>query len=174
MADLMAQSICWLNLWLWSYSSSKVKCRGPKSDADHQLEGGKWTHGGHQQFLMNNSSDNRVRQFSYGRFNGTVHLLIGFVVGVLFKFKGKMSAAPQVEITLDHHLRGEHATMVDTSNSLWLFLAMIQFVNSAMADLMAESICYSNLWLWSYSNAKAKCRSPKSDADHQLEGGKCN
>jgi len=49
--------------------------------------------GGHQQFLMNNSSDNIVWQFSYGGFNGAVHLLIEFVVVELFKFKGEMSAA---------------------------------------------------------------------------------
>ena len=67
---------------------------------------------------MNNSSDNTVWQFSYGGFNGTIHLLIEFVVVELFKFKGKMSAAPQVEITADHHLEGENALMVDTSSSL--------------------------------------------------------
>ena len=67
---------------------------------------------------MNNSSDNTVCQFSYGGFNGAVHLLIEFVAAELFKFKGKMSAAHQVEITADHHLEGEHALMVDTSNSL--------------------------------------------------------
>jgi len=61
--------------------------------ADHHLEGGKGTDGGHQQFLMNNSGDNTVCQFSYGGFNGVVHLLIEFVVVELFKFKGKMSAA---------------------------------------------------------------------------------
>jgi len=44
--------------------------------------------GGHQQLLMNNSSNNIVWQFSYGGFNGAVHLL------------------------------GENARMVDTSNSL--------------------------------------------------------
>jgi len=60
--------------------------------ADHHLEGGKCTDGGHQQFLMNNSDDNTVCQFSYGGFNGAVHLLIEFVVVVLFKFKDKMSA----------------------------------------------------------------------------------
>jgi len=61
--------------------------------ADHQLEGGKSTDGGHQQFLMNNSSDNIVWQFSYGGFNGIIHLLIEFVVAELFKWKSKMSAA---------------------------------------------------------------------------------
>jgi len=35
----------------------KGKMSVPKSDADHQLEGGKWTCGGHQQFLINNSSN---------------------------------------------------------------------------------------------------------------------
>jgi len=69
----------------------KGKMSVPKSDADHQLEGGKCTCGGHQQFLMNNSSDNIVWQFSYGGFNGAVHLSIGFVVVELFKFKSKMS-----------------------------------------------------------------------------------
>ena len=49
--------------------------------------------GGYHQFLLNNSNDNTVWQFSYGGFNGTVHLLIGCVVVELFKFKGKMSAA---------------------------------------------------------------------------------
>jgi len=53
---------------------------------------GKCTHGRHQQFLMDNSDDNTVCQFSYGGFNGAVHLLIEFVVVELFKFKGKMSA----------------------------------------------------------------------------------
>jgi len=121
MADLMVWSFCWLNLWLRSYSNLKAKCRPSKSDADHQLEEGKCTDGGHQRFLMNNSSDNIVWQFSYGRFNGTVHLLIEFMVVELFKFKGKMSAAPQVEITW----RGENAPMVDTSNSLWIIVATI-------------------------------------------------
>jgi len=67
----------------------KGKMSVPKSDADHQLEGGKWTYGGHQQFLMNNSSDNIVWQFSYGGFNGEVDLLIEFVVVELFKCKVK-------------------------------------------------------------------------------------
>jgi len=44
---------------------------------------------------MNNSSDNTVWQFSYGGFNGQVHLLIESVVVELFKCKGKMSP-PQV------------------------------------------------------------------------------
>jgi len=92
-------------LWLRSYSNLKAKCRPSKSDADHQLEGGKCTYGGHHQFLMNNSNNNVVCQFSYGRFNGTVHLLIEFVVVVLFKCKGKMSP-PQVEIIADHYLEG--------------------------------------------------------------------
>jgi len=75
------------------------KCKGKMSaapqveiTADHPLERGKCTDGGHQQFLMNNSSDDIVWQFSYGGFNGTVHLLVGCVVVELFKFKGKMSA----------------------------------------------------------------------------------
>ena len=85
MADLMAQSICRLGLWLWSNSNLKAKCRSPKSDADHQLERGKCTYGGHQQFLMNNSSDNIVWQLSYGGFSGAVYLLIGYVVVELFK-----------------------------------------------------------------------------------------
>jgi len=46
------------------------KCRRLKSDVDHRLKGGKCTCGGHQQFLMNNSSTNIVWQLSYGRFNG--------------------------------------------------------------------------------------------------------
>ena len=60
--------------------------------ADHQLEGGTYTHGGHHQFLMNTSTDNIVCQFGYGRFNGAVHLLIEFVVVEVFQWKGKMSA----------------------------------------------------------------------------------
>ena len=79
-------------MWLRCYSNARAKCRPSKSDADHQLEGGKCTHGGHQQFLINNSNDNVVCQFSYGGFNGAVHLLIEFVVVELFKFQGKMSA----------------------------------------------------------------------------------
>jgi len=55
---------------------------------------------------MNNSSDNIVWQFRYDGFNGVVHLLIEFVVAELFKFKGKMSATPQVEMTADHQLEG--------------------------------------------------------------------
>ena len=53
-----------------------AKCRPSKSDADHQLKEGKCTDGGHQQFLMNNSSDNIVWQFRYGGFNGVIHLLM--------------------------------------------------------------------------------------------------
>jgi len=60
--------------------------------ADHQLEEGKCTDGGQQRFLMNNSSDDTVRQFSSGGFNSAIHLLIEFVAAELFKFKGKMSA----------------------------------------------------------------------------------
>jgi len=48
--------------------------------------------GGHHQFPMNNSSNKIVWQFNYGGFNGSVHLLIEFVVVELFKCKGKMSA----------------------------------------------------------------------------------
>jgi len=59
---------------------------------------------------MNNSSDNIVWQFRYSGFNGAGHLLIEFVVVELFKFKSKMSAAPQVEITADHHLEGGTCT----------------------------------------------------------------
>jgi len=62
--------------------------------ADHQLDGGTCNHGGHQQFLMNNSSDNIVWQFSYAGFNGGVHLLIESVVVELLKCKGKMSPPP--------------------------------------------------------------------------------
>jgi len=61
--------------------------------ADHHLEGGKCTHGGHHQFLVNNSSTNIVWQFSYGGFNGTVHVLIELVVVELFKWKSKVLAA---------------------------------------------------------------------------------
>jgi len=43
---------------------------------------------------MNNSSDDIVCQFSYGRFNGAIHLLIQFVVVEVFKCKSKMSALP--------------------------------------------------------------------------------
>jgi len=236
MPDLMAESICWLNPWLWSYWSAKAKCRPLQVEiiADHYLEGGKYTHSGYHQFLMNNSSNNTVclfkhcgvngklnlftrcvvvelfkfkgkmsalkircrspagggkcthgghHQFSmnnssnsidwqvnYGGFNDAVHLLIEIVVVDLFKFKGKMSAAPQVEITADHHLEGENAPMVDTSNSSWIILATTEFGNSAMADSMVQSIGWLSLWLWSYSNLKAKCRRSKSDADHHLEG----
>jgi len=60
--------------------------------ADQHLEGGKFTHGGHQQFLMNNSINNMVWQFNYGGFNSAIHLLIEFVAAELFKFKSKMSA----------------------------------------------------------------------------------
>jgi len=60
--------------------------------ADHHLEGGRCTDGGHHQFLMNQSSDDIVWQFSYGGFNGTVHLFIECVVVELFKLKSKMSA----------------------------------------------------------------------------------
>jgi len=77
---------------------------------DQQLEGGKCTYGGDHQFLMNNSSDNIVWQFSHGGVNGAVHLLIESVVVGLFKFKGKMSATPQVEITVDQHLEGGKCT----------------------------------------------------------------
>jgi len=91
-------------------SALKIRCRPPPGGGNMQL-------GGHQQFLMNNSSNNIVWQVNYGGFNDAVHLLIEFVVVELFKFKGKMSAAPQVEITADHHLEGENALMVDTSNS---------------------------------------------------------
>jgi len=66
-------------------SALKMRCRSPAG-------GGKMQVGGHQQFLMNNSSDNIVYQFNYGGFNGAVHLLIGCVVVVLFKCKSKMSA----------------------------------------------------------------------------------
>jgi len=62
--------------------------------------------GGQQQFLMNNSSDNTVWQFSYGGFNGGVHLLVESVVVELFKCKGKMLPPPQVEIIADHYLEG--------------------------------------------------------------------
>jgi len=72
--------------------------------------GGKCIDGRHYQFLMNNSRDNIVCQFSHGGVTGTVHLLIEFVVVGLFKFKGKMSATPQVEITADHHLEGGKCT----------------------------------------------------------------
>ena len=57
---------------MWGYSNLKAKCRPSKSDVDHHLEGGKCTDGGHQQFLMNNSSDNIVWQVNYGGFNGAV------------------------------------------------------------------------------------------------------
>ena len=67
---------------------------------------------------MNNSSDNTVCQFSYGGFNGAVHLLIEIVAAELFKFKGKKSDTPQVEITSDQHLEGANAPMVDTTSSL--------------------------------------------------------
>jgi len=60
--------------------------------ADHHLEGGKCTYARHHQFLINNSSDNIVCQSSYGEFNGAFHLLVGCVVAMLFKCKGKMSA----------------------------------------------------------------------------------
>ena len=66
-------------------SALKIKCRSPAGGGEMQL-------GGHQQFLMNNSSDNTVWQFSHGGFNGTIHLLIGCVVAMLLKCKGKMSA----------------------------------------------------------------------------------
>ena len=72
------------------------KCKGkmsvPQIRCRSLAAGGKMQLGGHQQFLMNNSSDNIVWQFRYGGFNGAVHLLIKFVVEKLFKFKGKMSA----------------------------------------------------------------------------------
>ena len=74
--------------------------------------------GGHQQFLMNNSSDNVVWQFSYGGFNGAVHLLIEFVVEELFKCKGKMSAPLRWKSLQITSWRGEHAPMVNTNNSL--------------------------------------------------------
>jgi len=45
--------------------------------ADHWLEGGTCTHGGHKQFFINNFSNNTVWQFSYGGFNGAIHLLMG-------------------------------------------------------------------------------------------------
>jgi len=41
---------------------------------------------------MNNSSNNIVWKISYDGFNGSIHLLIEFVVVELFKSKGKMSA----------------------------------------------------------------------------------
>jgi len=92
-------------------SALKIRCRSPAGGGKMQLVG-------QQQFLMNNSSDNTVCQFSYGGFNGAVHLLIEFVAVELFKFKGKMSATPQVEITADQHLEGANAPMVDASSSL--------------------------------------------------------
>ena len=94
MADLMAESICWLNLWLWSYSNAKAKCRPSQVEitADHQLEGGKCTYGGHQQFLMSNSSANIDCQFKRYGVNGKPHLFIRCVIVELFKSKGKMSA----------------------------------------------------------------------------------
>ena len=67
-------------------SALKIRCRSASG-------GGKIHLGGHQQSLMNNSSDNRVWQFSYGGFNGIVHLLIEFVVAELFQCKSKMLAA---------------------------------------------------------------------------------
>jgi len=57
--------------------------------ADHHLEEGKCTDGGYHQLLMNNSSNNIFWQFSYGGFNGTVHLFIACVVVKLFSFKLK-------------------------------------------------------------------------------------
>ena len=74
--------------------SEKIKKSNVKQINPHQLEGGKCIHGGHQQFLMNNSSDNIVWKFSYSEFNDGVHLLIESVVVELFKFKGKMSPSP--------------------------------------------------------------------------------
>ena len=44
---ILTRNFYWLQLY-----------RPPKSDEDHQLEGGKCTDGGQQQFLMNNCSDN--------------------------------------------------------------------------------------------------------------------
>jgi len=86
--------------------------------ADHQLEGGKCTRGRHQQFLMNNSSDNIIWQFSYDGFNGLLHLLIEFVVVMLFKCKGKMSAILRWKSLQITTCRGGNAPMVDTINSL--------------------------------------------------------
>ena len=75
----------------------KSKMSSPQVEitADHWLEGGTCTHGGHKQFFINNFSNNTVWQFSYGGFNGEVYLLIEFVGVELFKWKGKMSA-PQI------------------------------------------------------------------------------
>ena len=109
------------------YSNARAKCRPSKSDADDQLEGGKCTHGGHQQFLINNSNDNVVCQFSYGRFNGVVHLLIEFVVVELFKCKGKMSALKircrSAPGGWKIHLGGHHQFLVNMSsdNTVWQF-----------------------------------------------------
>ena len=66
-------------------SALKMRCRSPPGGGNMQL-------GGHQQFLMNNSSNNIVWQVNYGGSNDAVHLSIEFVVAELFKFKGKMSA----------------------------------------------------------------------------------
>ena len=65
-------------------SASQIRCRSPAG-------GGKMQLGGHQQFLMNNSSDNTVCQVSHGGGNGAVHLSIELVVVEPFKCKGKMS-----------------------------------------------------------------------------------
>ena len=99
------------------------KCKGKMSaapqveiTADHPLERGKCTDGGHQQFLMNNSSDDIVWQFSYGGFNGIIHLLIEFVVVMLFKCKGKMSDSLRWKSLQITSWRGGNAPVVDTSN----------------------------------------------------------
>ena len=146
------------------YSNARAKCRPSKSDADDQLEGGKCTHGGHQQFLINNSNDNVVCQFSYGRFNGVVHLLIEFVVVELFKFKGKMSAlkikcrSPAGGGKM--HLGGHQQFLMNNSsdNTVWQFShgefngTVYLLIELVVVELFK---CKSKM-----SGAQIRCRSP--------------
>jgi len=155
--------------WKGKMSAPQIRCRSPPVGEKMRL-------GGHQQFIINNSSDNVVWQFSYGGFNGEAHLLIEFVVAELFKCKSKMSAPLRWRSLQITSWRGETCTcgghcqfLVNSSsdNIVWQFSygGFNGSVHLLIEFVVAELLKF-----------KGKMSSPQMEiiADDQLEGGKCN